>query len=782
MPGFFVALIAFCGMGQIAFAQDDEQGQELADLATLEEVIVTSQKREQSLQDVPIAVSALSAEKMESAGILDIRDVSRLVPSLEVQSNVSAASTTFRLRRVGNLGNIPTFESAVGVFIDGAYRMRSVFGASDLFDLERIEVLRGPQSTLYGKNVTAGVIGMYTKAPSDTFTWNGEITSGIIDAPEDATLLRAKGGVSGPLTDSLSGSLGFSYGYHQETMTQALVGGVGEDANDLDRYSIRGQLQWDITDSLDARLIVGTVNQDDKSYTPDFFYDPNGFLPIILGTYQAFGVSTPCTDNDPHNRVGCTRTASLTEFESKEATLILNYGMAKDWTMTSITSWDWFSSIVLQNDIMQVSSPILKYHDTQESESFQQELRFVSAGGETVDWLAGVFYYTNKFKHGDDGKTPIFLYDSLSAHPAVLAIHQALLGLPIPAAAPGQLGFFDSFQDTDYLGVFGQSTWNVNDRFSITAGLRWQEEEKDAGVRHFVNDPTPSVLSLLLSPPWVGGKLNRSTDKVTWSLSPQYYPSDDTMLFLTVANGFKSGGFNTNFGSIPIDLREFQDEDIMHYEAGFKSTLMGGRMRLGGSIFMTDYDDYQDAAFVGAQFTVGNADAVELKGFELDGSMLIGDGLTADFAISYADLEYKTNINGQCYPGRVPDSPVNPFACDLSGEKPINAPEWKTHIGLQYDRAVSFGDFYARGDWSWTDDYNTSFSADPRLVQEAYSWVNLRTGIRWDHFEVVLWVDNLLDETVVNLEAVLNIYAGDGSYQSYLQAPRSYGVTFRAAF
>jgi len=157
----FLALAASLGFCQTGFAQDDAAGQESAGNTVLEEVIVTSQKREQSLQDVPIAVSALSADAMDAAGILDMEDISRQIPALEVQSNSGSLTTNFRLRRVGNLGNIPTFEPAVGVFIDGAYRSRSIFGASDLFDIERVEVLRGPQSTLYGKNVTAGVIGIY---------------------------------------------------------------------------------------------------------------------------------------------------------------------------------------------------------------------------------------------------------------------------------------------------------------------------------------------------------------------------------------------------------------------------------------------------------------------------------------------------------------------------------------------------------------------------------------------------------------------------------------------
>ncbi|MCP4378859.1 MAG: TonB-dependent receptor, partial [bacterium] len=767
-PVRLLAFLATFGIWQTTFAQDGEE-------RVLDEVTVTAQKREQSLQDVPIAVSALSGESMEDAGILNMEDISRQVPSLEVQSSSSAQTTNFRLRRVGNLGNIPTFEPAVGVFIDGAYRSRAVFGASDLFDIERIEVLRGPQSTLYGKNVTAGVLGIYTQAPADTFTGSLELTGGSIDSPDSANMYHAKGGLSGPLGDNVRGSLGFSYSSADPTMTQALAGGVGEDANDKNRYSIRGQLHWDITDALDARLIVGAVSQDDETYTADVFYDPNGFVPIILGVWQGAGVSTPCADNDAHNRIGCSRLANTEVFDSTEATLLLNYELANGWTFNSVTSWDWFKAELAQDDVVQLSAPVLRFHDTQESESFQQEMRFASAGGESVDWLAGVFYYSNEFKRGDDGKRPMFLSDTLSAHPAVGAVNNLLFGLPIPIAADGQIGIHASNQDTDYLGVFGQATFNISDRISVTAGVRWQEESKDAAILHSVNDPSPSVISLLLAPAAVSGTLSRDTDKVTWSLSPQYFVTDETMLFATIANGFKSGGFNTGFGGIPISSREFKDEDIMHYEAGLKTTLADGRAQLGASLFMTNYDDYQDAAFVGSQFTVGNAEEVELTGFELDGSVLIGESLTADFALSYADLEYKAHTSGQCYPGRAPDSPTNAAACDLSGEKPVNAPEWKTHLGIQYDNELSFGDFYARADWAWTDEYNTSFSADPRLLQDAYSWVNFRTGIRWSNFDVVLWANNLLDETVVNFDAVQNVYAGatDASYQSFLQPPRS---------
>jgi iron complex outermembrane recepter protein len=754
--------------------------------AQLEEVVVTAQKREQSLQDVPMAVSAISGAALNDAGVQTVEDLARLVPSLEVQSTTSTTSANFRIRRVGNLGNIPDFEPAVGVFLDGAFRARSIFGMGELFDVDRVEVLRGPQSTLYGKNVTAGVIAIYTASPAEEFEWKGEVTGGNMEGASDAALYNFKGGISGPLTDSIGGSLGVSYAYHDKTQEQALVGGA-DDANELERYSVRGQLRWDATDKLSLRAILGTVQQDENdSYSNDYFYDPDGWVANdVLPSFQAYGVSDTCTDNDSTNRTACNSTPTTSDLDANEATLLVNYGMDNGWSIDSITSYDDYKFKGTQDDAAQVMAPLLKYHDTQEGEAWQQELRLTSTGGETVDWMGGVFYYHSEFKRGDEGGRATFIYDTLSDHPVVGAVNQAILGapIPIPFATQGQIGYLDGKQETDYYAIYGQATWTVTDKFSINAGARWQKEEKDAHVKQWVNDPSPSIISIILSPADVSAdNLDRDAEEVTWSVTPQYFLTDDTMLYLTVAHGFKSGGFNTGFGGVAIADREFDDEDIMHYEGGVKTELLDGNVRLAGSVFYTEYDDYQDAAFVGGQFTVGNAEKAELKGVELEGTALLTENLTADFAVSYASFEYDENTSGQCYPGRASDSTTNPGACDLSGENPINAPEWKSHIGLTYEQPVSWGDAYARVDWSWTDEYNTSFSADPRLKQDSYSWVNARIGTRWNSLEFVLWGDNLTDEDVVSVDAVANIYAGDGSYQSFLMPPRSYGVTLRANY
>ena len=776
-PGFKRRLLSLliaglsAGAATVAVAQNSP---------ALEEMVVTAQKREQSLQDVPLAVSAMTGESMRDAGIDDIEGLSRQVPSLQVQSSVGAATASYRMRRVGNIGNIPTFESAVGLFLDGAYRNRPIFSTADLFDVERIEVLRGPQSTLYGKNTTAGVVAIHTKPPAEEFEGNVSLDAGVVEGASNANLYRFVGGVSGPLTDAVGGSIGFSLTDQGHTFDSALSESRDE-ANDIERQAIRGQLQWEASEALTTRLIVGYMQEDDDTTLGDLYIEPGSGAATAGGILQRAGLAQPCSSNDPLDQMHCSRTPQTTDMDASEVTLLLDYALDNGWSVTSISSWDWFKFKGTQDDVVQLAVPLMKFHDTQEAESWQQELRLASQGGETIDWLGGVFYYKNEFNRGDHGDRYIFLEDTYSAAFLPSLLLTSRFGVPTPFAAPGQNGIYDAQQDTDYLGIFGQATWNMTEKFAVTGGLRWQKEEKDASIRQDVTVPGRSLLSQTLLVAANSGDLDRSTDEVTWSITPQYFINDDLTVYATAAHGFKSGGFNVGWGTTALDQREFKDEDIMHYETGLKSTLLDGRMQLALSAFYTEYDNYQDAAFIAQQFTVGNAQTVELKGAEAEGKLLLGEHVTTDFAVSYADLSYDEYTDGLCYPGRAPTNAAT-GTCDLSGEHPVNAPEWTTHLGLMYLTDVSWGEVYARADWSWSDDYNTSFSADPRLVQDSYSWLNFRVGTRWDNFEVVAWVDNALDEDVVNFDSLMNLFNNDLSYQTYRQSPRSYGLTLRADF
>jgi len=763
--------------------------------AQLEEVIVTAQKREQSLQDVPMAVSAVNAQQMQDAGIQTLADLTLYMPTLEVTTTTAAVNNIYRIRRLGNLANVPSVEPAVAIMVDGAFRGRPIFGAGDMFDVERIEVLRGPQSTLYGKNATAGVVAIHTAVPSDEFEWKAEVGAGVMEGGDDANFYNFKGGVSGPLFGNVRGSLGVSGTDREEILSNGYKGGLGVDTNENKRMAFRAQLASDVTDNLSVRAILGNMEIDDASGTAnDITIDPTSILavglpeaglPPLLETTAAVaqGPAGLCSDNNPTNHVGCNLADSKTDLSAWEGTLLVDYSLANGWTINSISSWDWYKFKGPQNDVAQSSSLVLQYNPRQESESWQQELRLTSAGGEFLDWQVGAFYYKNEFYYGDKGDSAIFRSDVDSGNPVWAEILGVAFEVPydLPWGTPGQLSYLDGRQKSDYYAVFGQGVFNITDDFSITAGARWQKEEKDMSIDQSINDPSFSVISALLSPiatGWEGGSDDRDSDQVTWSVSPQYNFSDDIMVYATASHGWKSGGFDIGFGAAPADGREFKDEKLDHYEIGVKTELWDGRARLSASAFTTDIDNYQDPLFIGGQFVIQSVESATNKGVELDGTVLLTENLTTQFAVSYVEFEYDDYKNGACWPGGA--------GCDLSGESPINAPKTKANIGLTWEDDVSWGDYYLSGNVAYTDDYRTTQAVAPDVTdQDSYYWVTLRAGTRWDKYEVVAWVDNATDEEVVSFAAGLSLldgFGGNNSYQTFMAAPRSYGLTFRVNY
>jgi iron complex outermembrane recepter protein len=745
--------------------------------AGLETVIVRAHKRAEPLHDVPAAVSTLTAKDLSSAGINNIQGVAEHLPVFDLQQSNSAWSTSVRIRRVGNLGNIPTFEPAVALFVDGAFRSRS-FLAGEFLDVERVEVLRGPQVTLYGKNASAGVIALYTKEPARELEIEGELSYGAIDVKDSASVMRTRLALSGSFSETVRASFAAGKSEHGHTLMNAWAG--AQDGDDQNRATMRGQLMWSPSSALDVRLIAGYVEEDNDQGQSDIFLAPGAASTQVIEAIQQLGLATSCPDNVPRNRASCSLAANWLKLEAVDVTLLGEYRLDNGWKLTSVTAWDHYETLRSDDDVAQLFAPALFFHDSDVGRSVQEELRVTSADGERFGWLAGAFYYRNDYDRGRDGNRPMFGPNGeLAMHP----MWSSLIGVPL--ALPNQLGSLDSSLDTRYVALFAEAKWNLTSRFSIASGLRWQEEEKDASLNNSVSVPGASLISLSLAPTVtqagepINGSVSRRSDDVAWSVTPQLDVREDLMAYATVARGAKFGGFNVGFGNLPLAAREFGDESIRHLELGAK--LDRERMRLSIAAFHTEYDDYQDATFASAQFTIGNVEHVVLKGFEIEGRALLHEQVTADFAISRADLRYDRNTAGMCYPGRTSDGSL-PGSCNLSGEHPIDAPEWATHVGVEYVAPIKRGEYFVRLDWAWTDRYNTSFSADLGLVQDAYSDVGLRFGARLgESLELVLWGENLLDEEVSYIDAVLNFF-NDASFQSYLGEARSYGATLRVRF
>jgi iron complex outermembrane recepter protein len=742
----------------------------------LQEVVVTAQKRSQSIQDVPISESALTGAELAQQDIHDIGDLSRQVPSLDVQSSNGAGTVAFRLRRIGAIGNIADFEPDVGLFVDGAFRSRSFFGAGQMLDLERVEVLNGPQSTLYGKNTTAGVVALYTRAPSSSLAIDTELTAGELDGADQAPLERAEADISGPLNDRWSASLAGAYSGHAYLFHGAFADAPGEDSDS--NYVSRGQLMY-TGDRSQVRLIVEQLGDNSRNASPDATTFVTGAPATQLKNFlTGQGLAPACAGAGPRDWGNCLWAPSSSNLSASDATLLWKYNLAGGVTFNSVSSWDNYHYIGSLPDAMQLGAPLLGYRDMQRGHSLQQELRLTSPSQQRLEWLTGVFYYHSDQSRGSPDEPTLYAEQDAAA-PFWPVLLKPLIGAALPMATPGQESFLDSHSATDYAAVFGQTTWNAGGDFHLDTGLRWQHESKYADLDQFQSNSVPTLLTAI-NTPLAPTALSRGSSALTWSVSPRLDLSRNTMLYASAARGVKAGGYNTGFSNLPASQRPFGDERVTDYELGVKSTLLQQRLRLNADLYDAIYHQYQVASFIGTEFQVTNAEQATNRGAELNATALLSENLRGTLSVSYAHLRYDSYANAPCYPGRVPDGSL-PGTCNLSGTAPVDAPPLKVSLGFAYHHVAQFGAhsgaWFAGVDADWVDSYTTSFNDDPRLTQDAYTWLRARLGVDVGSWQFQLWGENLLNKQVAYYDALLNLFAHDPGTQSFRAPPRSIGVT-----
>lgn len=789
------ALMAPAAMAQEAPAEE----------GGLEEIVVTAQRREQSLQDVPMAISAVSGDTLRDAGANGIDGLAAMIPSLATVANNQPLAQSYRIRGLGTDPNIPTFEPSVALFIDGVYMPRTGLGVDDLVDIARIEVLKGPQSTLYGKNATAGVISVVSARPASEFGGSAEASLSVIEGGRNAVAKRFAGSITGPLGDRVRVRLTGVY-YDAGPSFRNLTAGA-EQPNEMQRYALRGQIEFDVSDKVTinltaARSEVLANNSTNSDWTRGVAPEPSFVLDNNPALNARFGVSA-CPDNNPANRIICTTDPNRSDstFDTASATITADLGMA---TLTSITGWSQYKSSLLATDIDQVSLPLFTFRDTQQGESFSQELRLVSPTGGAFEWLLGGYYLDTTFERGDRGRTAMF--EIQQAAPLF-----SIPGAPSPLIVYGQngdKGYLDSRSNSKYFALFGQATWRFSDLFALTGGLRWHTETKKASINNrAVFTPNPNLpvghplaglnfLTAVLVPaatfpagvPINGALPNVKDDGFTWNVTANFTPNDDTLIYASYARGTKFGGHNIGFGNAVPAQRGFGAEKVDNFELGGKFDLADRRARIAVSLFRSDYTNYQNAGFVGLQYLVNNADKVRVSGVEAEGTFRLAQGLTVNLGAAYIDAKFRKYTGGACWFGRAPDAnPTSTGAftsCDLSGHQLPLAPKWRMTGGLQYEHSVRAGELYVRTDINWQGKANTNTaSLDPRNMQGAYALVNARLGVRFDNgLDLSLWATNLTDKTVVNQSGVLSFFGTTSGYQNYLGAPRQYGLTARFGF
>ena len=721
----------------------------LAQTNALEEVVVTATKRAQSLQDVPMAVNAFNADTIETAGINDAGDLAILTPALNINVNTNPFAARMVIRGVGTAQTDPALEPSVGLFIDGIYLGRTGLGMSDLTDIERIEVLQGPQGTLYGKNTNAGAISVITKKPSF------ENSEGYIEASVgNYSMNKLTASISGPLTQNLayrlSGNINQRDGYYDNS--------AGVDFNDADDWNIQGKLQWEPTESLSILLSGSRVERDTTCCGADAVQDES-----VNNELVAQGLSPD--SNDPYDYNVQSNADNRFAMESDLLSMTIDYDTG--WgAIKSITAWNDYSYRVDQDPDRSELDILTLSNDKYSGDSFSQELRFTASPNDNVDYMLGVFYLEQNTKRGGD-EPFVFIGDDI-----ITIGSQQDLPFPLPfnfLVQPGDSLTVDMDQDAETIAFFGQGTWHIGDQWHITGGLRWSDEEKKSDLFSQTYSTAfsyqilgASFLDSVSTP--IDATLERSSDNVDWMLRAALDIGDDSMVYASAGTGTKSGGFQTVNGA--ADDREFDDEDTTTYELGVKSTLLDARLRINAAAFYSEIENFQAQRQLetGIGTYVSNESKVETSGVDLQVEAAPMPNLVLSAGLLYM---HKYEIT---------DGPEKgadlPFTAEFSGT-----------LAATLMFPLGDGGVYWRTDYSYMDDHVTNVASAAQLRDADYdnrNLVNSKLGWRNDSWNVSIWGKNLTDDKYAMQTAAPFLVSGMDAY--FLAPPRTFGATVRYTF
>jgi iron complex outermembrane receptor protein len=794
---------------------------------TLSEIIVTAQKREQNIQDVPISVIALSAQQLKDGGVTDIKNLQALTPGLTVTSTTSENVTTARIRGIGTVGDNPGLESSVGIVIDGVYRPRNGVGFGNLGEIEQIEVLEGPQGELFGKNNDAGVISIVTKRPSTTFGVTAEATGGNYNDRE------VSASVTGPLGDISAAR--FYAGYQKRDGFLDINTGLGPNndnkTDNRNMYTMRGQFLLTPSDAVNF-LVIGDYSKRNESCCGAVQVADGPFAGIanaLAGVPQLGGQAGAVAEASPplphFSRQAYANYPLGQQIRDLGVSGELNWdlGGAK---LTSITAWR-DNTVVSGNDVDYTGIDILQQPANEGNQTdFKQaseEIRLAGKSG-PLDWLVGGFFSSEILT----SNTAIYagsawdLYISGLASAAIpgtppnFLLIPGLTGQP-PGSTfiPGVSGEQDFYHQTSKsYAFFTNETFNITQGFDLTAGLRYTSEKKTADS-NYVNPDGGSACGRLLNPagpatspylpafllgygcatlfnPFFGGQSTTqslSEGNVSGTVKLSYRFTDDVMAYVSWANGYKAGGFNlarttSDTGPegplTPNFDTEFPRETVQSYEIGIKSTLADRTLRLNASVFDQKYTNFQLNTYTGIQFVVSSVRKVESKGAEFDTSWATPlSGLSLSAGVTYAFTNI-TDFGGSL--SLFAPNLADPTLPRLNNRLSF-APLWSGVAGATYTVPISSSlEFRANVTEKYNSSYNTGSDLDPRKLQGAYGLVNARLGLgapdgKWT---VELWGANLANKYYYQVAFDAPIQYGQ--VDAFLADPRTYGITVRTKF
>jgi iron complex outermembrane receptor protein len=767
------------------------------------EVVVTARRRAEAVQDTPLAISVVTSDAIAKTGAFNVGRLTQIAPSIQFYSS-NQRNSAVNIRGIGAPFGLTNdgIEQGVGLYIDDVYYSRAAASTFDFLDVARVEVLRGPQGTLYGKNTTAGAINITTNAPTFDFEATGEVTIGNYD------FKQAKAAISGPITDKLAARLAIS-----STDRRGLIYDVTSRRyiNELDNLGFRGQLLYQPSDKLDVTLAGDYSNQDPVGQAQIYVRTGATQRPLnrqFAALAAAQNYAPPSTD--PFDRITDVDASLRGGNTLGGASARIRWKVGPG-TLTSVSAWRFWDWRPENDRDFTGLSVVAKSQNPSQQDQFTQELRY-AVTADRFDFVTGAFvYYQRIDTQGTEAqginasRWTITPSNALSNNPAVLNGLTAL--------------------NTQYLkntsaAVFGQVSWKVTDALTVQPGVRLNYDKKSGYYERKVFDgqglpvlfgqtDAARVQQLGVYAPQLV-KPTFSDWNFSYDLTVSYKFARDLLGYATYAKTFKSGGINQN--GVPVDASNnpilaagtVRPESVRHLEAGLKTQFWERRATLNLAVFRTSIGDYQ-ANVTNGQFGVlrgylANAEKVRTQGVEVDLSVRPSERLSAYVNGAYNDAKYVKFVDAPCPPelsggsaiaaGQTPSAPgtpggVSPANCDISGQRLPGVSKLSFSAGAEANAPATLlgkqGEVYLGFDGT----YRSSFSSNPS--PSAYTWVkgyavaNVRLGFRTDSgIDVFAWVRNALDKDYFDFLVVgpgnTGLIAGQPG------DPRTYGVTLRARY
>tara|TARA_B100000678_G_scaffold275530_1_gene267560 strand:- start:2424 stop:4715 length:2292 start_codon:yes stop_codon:yes gene_type:complete len=735
---------------QASAAEEKQAGDEL-DNPT---IVVTATKRTTRFEDTPVAITVVDGEQLQEAGAFDTQAIQALVPSLTVTTSTSeVGGAAIRLRNVGTNANNFGIEPSVGVFVDGVYFNRSGIALNDLFDIENVQVLRGPQSTLFGKNTSAGAILINTRKP--VFHWEG--SASLTLGERDLALANAV--VNVPVVeDTLALRFGGQYHLREGYMKDAIT---GADYQNRDRWLLRAQALWQPSPDLSIRLVADASQKQENCCAPTMIDVSGARTPLIRAIGGELNdPSDPYTTNLSFSPEASTEEygGSLT-VEWKQPFADLTFiGSYRDYAGFRVADADYGSL-----DIFRAPEQTLK------SKLATAEIYLNGQAG-PVDWLVGAFYLDETL---DETGSTIFGEDAgLYFSQLVPARFQPLIASSYPVGG-GQTQV-DFFQDGQALSIYTHNVVNLTDSTQLTLGLRYSEDDKNGGGRFATtNNPScglPAALAALrLGCPVPDYDADYEEDNWSGTVALLQEITPDVSVFASYANGFKAGGINFERTGGASNNTVIGSEKSDSYEVGIRGAIPSVRANFSVIGFYTKFTDFQLNALdpVSGTFTFSNEGEVTSKGAEAELSVVPTAGLRLNASATYAHTRFADDV-------------PNPT---FAGNPPNNAPEWTATAGARYGWSFSDSlDGYISANMRWQSEHYTSASLDPVSLQEGYALASARAGVLVPdkNVELSIFVTNLFDQEYKLIS--FPTPQQPGNWSAFIGEPRTMGATLSVTF